>query len=234
MQIKTKIRLIGADIYFLKKCMQLKLTPKFAKFQGTAFNNINFSKAIKFAQEKYLRLEIANHYRNRSRLEIQAYPLHLKLSQLLNRLHWDIFEEKMYHVIEHKYETKQKIHDNKLKALISEKSIRKDKVGNNSSRNEDNFSENSLSIEWEKDLVRNDTDVVFSDDEINILKLGLKTSFAPSKIPIEDIIVGIEMGVKNIDFQNQDKPRKQCSQFLQRNLNQNNFDGNRKHFRLVK
>jgi len=44
-------------------------------------------------------------------------------------------------------------------------------------------------------------------------------SFAPIKIPIEDIIVGIEMGIKNIDFQNQDIARKQCSKFLQKTLN---------------
>lgn len=171
-------------------------------------------------------------YRNRSRLEIQAYSLHLKFSTFLHCSHWDIFEEKMYHVIEHKYETKQKIHDDKLKALISEKSIKKNKIRDNNSRINDNYSENLL--EWKKDLVRNDTDVVFSDYEINILKLGLKNSFTPSKISIEDIIVGIEMGVKNIDFQNQDIARKQCAQFLQKNLNQNNFDRNGKHFRLVK
>jgi hypothetical protein len=39
---------------------------------------------------------------------------------------------------------------------------------------------------------------------INILKQGLKTSYTPSKIPLEDIIVGIELGIKKIDFQNQE------------------------------
>lgn len=53
----------------------------------------------------------------------------------------------MYHAIEHKYKTKQKIRDNKLKTLISEKCIRKEKMRNNNSGIEKNYSENSLSEE---------------------------------------------------------------------------------------
>lgn len=40
----------------------------------------------------------------------------------------------------------------------------KKKIRNNNSRIEDNFSENSSSIKWKKDLVRKCTDVVFSND----------------------------------------------------------------------
>lgn len=52
-------------------------------------------------------------------------------------------------MIEHKYKTKQNIHDNKLKALISKQSIRKEKIRNNN-RIEDNFriKENLFVIFW--------------------------------------------------------------------------------------
>lgn len=41
-------------------------------------------------------------------------------------------------------------------------------------------------------------------------ELELKISFASSRIPIEDIILGTEIVIKNIDLQNQDIVRKPC------------------------
>jgi len=64
---------------------------------------------------------------------------------------------------------------------------------NNNSRIEDSFPKKLLSKEWEKNLVNKCSEVMFSNDEINILNLELKISYAPIKIPIENIFVGIEL-----------------------------------------
>lgn len=50
---------------------------------------------------------------------------------------------------------------------------------------------------WKNNLVKNYSNKRFSDKELDILKLGLKTSFVPNKIPMEDLIVGIELGKKD-------------------------------------
>lgn len=42
------------------------------------------------------------------------------------------------------------------------------------------------------------------------------------------------MGIKNIDFQNHNIARTQCSQFLLKNVNPKNFNKNEKYFGLIK
>lgn len=43
-------------------------------------------------------------------------------------------------------------------------------------------------------------------------------SFIPTKTPLEDIVIGIESGIKKmIDIQNQDLTRKECIQLMVRN-----------------
>lgn len=42
--------------------MQLNLTPNYAKFQGAALNNINFSKALQFVLAARKQFQGADHY----------------------------------------------------------------------------------------------------------------------------------------------------------------------------
>jgi len=77
--------------------------------------NINYLKSIDYGQEKYLRLEIINHYRNRNKLETHAYALHLKLSKYLHHTQWDAFQEKMTNVIQHKFDSKIEIQKKNMK-----------------------------------------------------------------------------------------------------------------------
>jgi hypothetical protein len=94
----------------------------------------------------------------------------------------------MFTVVEHKYEVKKFNQNKKFEALLNEKT----------KTNEDSKIDNTK--EWENDLVKNHTDEIFSNEELNILKQGLKSSYTPSRIPIEDIIVGIELGIKKDRF----------------------------------
>jgi len=190
-QIKTKIHLIGADIFFLKNCMKHKVTPKFARLvnKNKTYNK-HFSKAIEYANYKFLKLEIINHYRNsgNNSLEIQSYNLHLNSAKNINTAQWDILQEKLFTVVEHKYEIKKFNQNKKFAALINEK------LKTNKDQKIDNTKE------WEDNLVKNHTEEIFSNEELNILKQGLKSSYIPSRIPLEDIIVGIELGIKKINL----------------------------------
>lgn len=58
---------------------------------------------------------------NRSRLEIGTYQLHLKLCNFLEQSQLEFFKQKMYHVIEHKYETKKENLKQKCQKLFSER-----------------------------------------------------------------------------------------------------------------
>lgn len=56
--------------------------------------------------------------------------------------------------------------------------------------------------DWKNNLVKNYSNEMFSDKELDILKLGLKTSFVLNTFPIEDLIVNMELGTKKIEYQN--------------------------------
>lgn len=109
----------------------------------------------------------------------------------------------MTNVIDHKFEFKKNIHMKKFNSLI----FKKNKMKENKN-SEDHQSTLELFQEWEKDLVKNYTNETFTKTELDILQMGLKMSFVPTKTPLEEIIVGIESGIKKINFQNQDIARK--------------------------
>ena len=119
-KLKTKNKLISADIMFLKDCKIHSVFEKFMKVKTSTNCKISES-IIKFAKNKWLKSEIKNFYANRNKLEIKAYNLHLKLTKNLNNfefIDWSVFENKMYDVINHKFLNKLKSQNNKFKQLI--------------------------------------------------------------------------------------------------------------------
>jgi len=74
--------------------------------------------------------------------------------------------------------------------------------------------------------------LIFAKEELDILKLGLKMSFVPNKLPLEDIIVGIESGIKMIDYHNQNIARKECLNLMKTNVNTNNLK-KEKSFKII-
>lgn len=81
-------------------------------------------------------------------------------------------------------------------------------------------------------MVKHCPDETFSEKEWKILKLGLKTNFIPSKIQIEEIIVRTELGIKKVDFQNQDLTRKKWLKILQKTSNKT-VSGDGHTFKLI-
>lgn len=107
-QLKQKVRLISADISFLKKCKKNKVFPNFIKINIPIKNKV--TEQVTFnAKINWLNLEIKHLYSKRSTLELQAYELHLKITQNLNYFQYLLFEERLVYIldkVEYKYEHK--------------------------------------------------------------------------------------------------------------------------------
>lgn len=111
-----------------------------------------------------------------------------------------MFNEKLIYVIAHNI-TKSFVRKTEKEKLISEPNNCFEKIF----------------LEWENNLVINKTDIDFSKKELDILKQGFKMSFTSSKIPIEEIVVGIEAGTKCINFRNRDTVRNECLDLIEKN-----------------
>lgn len=50
-----------------------------------------------------------------------------------------------------------------------------------------------------ENFVKNLSSVEFTEDELNVLNKGLKFSIAPTKPPVEDLIVAVQSHTKGMD-----------------------------------
>ena len=177
-KFSTKIKLIAADIWFLKSCKSFSIFPKFINVkipkQSPITGKIEF-----FAKQKWLDLEIKNLYGKRSLLEIEAYGLFKKLTYKLNNVEfeqWIDFQRKMFVVIEAKFLKKMFSLKKKLKNLKPQKRI---------SAETQNIIENLSSQSFDK-------------KEITLLNKGLKFALPPIKNSLLDIVGNIESSIQYV------------------------------------
>lgn len=212
-KLKTKIKLINADIIFLKKCKQHSIFPKFMKI--TLSNNCKTPTAIiHHAKLKWLNNEINNLYAKRNKLEIKLYNFHLKLTKNLNNIEyhfWSAFDNKLHEVIQHKLNNKFIKLNKKFQDLIP-----KPIVKNSSIREE---------------LVINKTDEQFNKNEIDLLNKGLKYALNNKDTPLEELIASIESNIKRFDFSTKEYIRNACKIQITNNIeqNKNNIINNKDH-----
>lgn len=58
--------------------------------------------------------------------------------------------------------------------------------------------------------------------------------FVPNKPSLEDIVVGIESGIKGIDYQNQDLAGKECMDLMKTKMNpKNNFKSKGRSLKII-
>lgn len=86
MQTKMKICLNEAHVFFLKNYINSKVTSISARYIWIYLNrsnnsNINFSKLVNFAEEKFFKLKIINQYRNRSKIKNLSLSIRFKSMQ---------------------------------------------------------------------------------------------------------------------------------------------------------
>ena len=119
-KVSTKIRLIGADIWFLKACKRKGVFPNFVKVNVPNSSNIS-NKVELFAKQKWLDLEIKYLYSKRSTLEIQGYNIFKQLTHKLDNIEfeqWSEFQRKMFVVINTKFIKKMSSLNKKIRKLV--------------------------------------------------------------------------------------------------------------------
>ena len=180
LKLRTKKRLITADIRFLNKCLTYKITPKFIR-KIVKYNNN--SKAQKAAEKKVIEVEINEHYKTLSDLDLKVYDLHLKLSKELGNEIWHNLEEKFFEILNQKMSIKKNILYKKFNNLRRSQNPRDE--------------QNSETVDKEGPTNRNIVNLSnnsFSREELKVLDLGLNTCIDYSR-NIEDYIADIEISI---------------------------------------
>lgn len=216
-RLNGKIRLLNADIYFLKQCKRQKVFPKFIKVDINP--NGKFSDKINYAAKlKWLNLEIKYQYSKRSSLELELYKLHLKLTKNLNNTEheqWCNFHRRVAEVSEHKYRSKIIKLDKKINKLCPQ--IR-----------------NKICT-MKETLVVNESSETFNTEEINLLNKGLKYCLPSSSTTMVEIVAGIETSIKGFNDDVKSFVRGACSARISReNLRQRKQVSSNNEFNIIK
>lgn len=194
-----RLKLLRADIKFLIKCKKSKVVPKFiSNFKNKTINE-RVKKAYDNAKTKWLILEIKFLHSKLSKLELELYQLHIKLSNSMSKLEWDTFLEQVNVVNLNKYDSKLRRLRKKFKNLKPVETI---DTSNNPSIN--NF-------------VKNESSISFNPEEISLLSNGLKHSI-PTKSKLINIISDIETGIKYLNDQDKNYIRNACKLQITDNL----------------
>lgn len=122
-QLKQKVRLISADIKFLKQCKKNKIFPNFIKIKIPVKNQVT-DKVLHNAKINWLNLEIKHLYAKQANFELQAYELHLLITKELHNSLFSLFQEKYSSIIEsieYKFKHKTKTLDKKYNTLVKHK-----------------------------------------------------------------------------------------------------------------
>lgn len=217
-KVKSKMQFVNADIKFLKDCRRLGVFPNFISLK-TNYNSRASMKALEFAKDKWLNLEIKSQYSKLHRLELEAYGLHLNLTKNLNAVEyedWIVFLHNMDNVIQHKLEQKINTHNKKLSKLVP--------------RNPVSQKTNPVSI------VKNESSQTFSNEEMNFLNKGLKYNLHFKKPPIDEIINGIETAIRFLDENSKHYVRNACKIEISKNSqrNRNFFNDTKNEYHIIK
>lgn len=202
-KLKTKIVTIGSDIKFLRNCKLQGICPRFVNLKIKIDSWIS-KKVLSVAQKTWINLELKTLYSKRSRLELELYNLHLKITKNLGSQEFQNFLEKtslMNNVIESKNNKKLSVQDRKLTKLLSQLPKPSEFVTENVSRLIPN-------------TVNNLSKQIFSDCELKLLSKGLNFMLPPVKAPLETLVFDIEAAIKFIPEAEKHSIRKACKKSI--------------------
>ena len=193
-QLREKKELRLCQLTFLQRCRDTNILPKFVHIKchirTPAANRIlkNSSFAMLRERIKHTRWEI-------SRIEEELYSLHLQLSSKLNKDDWQ------------KLDSISMEHAKHLQHLAKLKQIKK--------------FEHLLSLQQrghKQDIpqktVINLSKKHLDEDTHSILEKGLNFSVAPTKIPFEEIITGVEAALHTMNYEEADHIRHKTREIL--------------------
>lgn len=179
-KLKMKIALIYCDIAFLKRCLKMKVCPKFIqKSIRSATKGRGMKTIIHEARRKFMRLEIRGHYARMNMMKAEAYSLELFLMKNLHFLVWEEKRKWIMGSLGRKCRLKKIRLKKKFEAIMKESS-----EGQHQGRDE------------RVQFIINKSSHELSRKEEEILKNSLKYQPQPKSPPINEIIVAIETSIK--------------------------------------
>jgi PHD/YefM family antitoxin component YafN of YafNO toxin-antitoxin module len=205
-KLKIKIKSIGADIEFLKKCLKIGVTPKFIHITESLNNNRSKS-AVEVAKQHWLKKEIQHHFAKKDEANAELYGLHLSLTKgLTDKEHkcWLAFLSGIDVVITQKIRRKRSRLLGKFSRLRETSPKKPDYKGTHTQI--DNF-------------VYNVAEADLTVAEMELLNKGLNYVHPPTKPPIDDIIVGVESALKLVPYEERTSIRARCKKLLERGGN---------------
>jgi hypothetical protein len=104
-KLRTKSKLLRADIEFLKKCKKSGIFPAFVlhRIQSNSTSELT-RRVVRDARMRLLKLEIKHHYARLDIMKREQYHLHLFLLDKIHNVVWLSIEENMRDMIEAKVE----------------------------------------------------------------------------------------------------------------------------------
>lgn len=201
LKLRTKIKYLQADIFFLRRCKKQNVFPNFIQLWGptNCENKGIIEKAICAGQKMWLNLEIKSKYSKLSVIEREAYSLHLYLSNKLNHegnnqmqimeqsSDWNNFIMHVQDTVDCKFGKKKQILIKKFNLLIGRVNYNEQKKI---------FKE----VEPVEDFVKNFSSLEFTTNELELLNRGLNFALQPTKEKaIQSALINIETALKHFN-----------------------------------
>lgn len=183
--LKTKVQFIKADIWFLKRCKKMKVTPNFIKVKTAVMTKAS-EQTVKSANVMWLNFEIKQKYRALSNIGAELLNIHLKLTKSKTPrdiVAFESFDEKVRGVVRHKVDVKYNVQRAKIRRLCEQASVKNQ----------------MFEPEMVKDYIKNRSSVEFTDEELMFLNKGLNFALPPVEKVHNDIIMEVvtDMDVNN-------------------------------------
>lgn len=182
--LKTKMRYLKMDIFFLKQCKNEKVFPNFIKIKCSVKNS-RTDIVVTSAMKLWLNLELKFLYSKLSQIEEKVYRLHFLLLKCMKENEFDNLLRDILDSNDNRFELKKERLNKKLIRLKNEKFIREKKE----------FDKTKSVIE-PVNFVTNLSSQSFTNEEMSILQKGLKFSPKPKSPAIIDLVADIETGIK--------------------------------------
>lgn len=202
--LKRKICRIESDLWFLNKCKQKHLLPKYIECNIRGKLKSSSAKfAIEKAKQYWLRNELKLKYSLLSKIELRTYKLHRHLTNTMHSIDWDSTAKELYSTFD-KYEKDLMYNKRrKLKHLVMNSSRRM--------RNSSKFIQNFLI---------NKSDEILDNNEIKLLNKGLNFALPYKMPPLKQQIIDCELALNRVEPDKIEKLRGDIRNIMLQNENE--------------
>jgi hypothetical protein len=213
--LKSRLYNCNASIYFNRQCLKKQLTPKYANIKIP-----NTSPAHKYTQQKAATMRIKDEikylYSKKQDLNQQIYHLHLSLAHTWSNT-WHYIYETIEGELNREAKAKYKALDKKLDHL----------------RKTQSYTPHSTQSFYPRLI--NNTDILFSKNELNLLHKGLKYNLhTKPKDWVQNLALEAETAITHLPTNEREVYRKLVANEIQKITQQNTSNNTHPESKLIK